>query len=237
MNDDPAAHGLEPALALRSYVAAVKPIAVGRSTSATAAASSPSAKDTDRDAADRLRRRRRPALDQQLRCADRRAAAIRWSGPSAWTTSPSTSVPCRRRVRRPATLIGVDGGERQTAEELASAAADDQLRGSLLDLQARAARLPPRWESGVSEPAADGAACWPRSRSSRRGTGAPGLSAALSATSCSGRRDGRLRLAVDGDARGDRARTRSARRAHVSRCRRHSAPGACARREQAGRST
>ncbi len=32
MNDDPADHGLEPALALRSYVAAVKPIAAGEST-------------------------------------------------------------------------------------------------------------------------------------------------------------------------------------------------------------
>jgi alanine racemase len=32
MNQDPAAHGLEPALALRSYVAAVKPIAPGQST-------------------------------------------------------------------------------------------------------------------------------------------------------------------------------------------------------------
>jgi alanine racemase len=32
MNNDPADHGLEPALALRSYVAAVKPIAAGQST-------------------------------------------------------------------------------------------------------------------------------------------------------------------------------------------------------------
>jgi alanine racemase len=32
MNADPADHGLEPALALRSYVAAIKPIAVGQST-------------------------------------------------------------------------------------------------------------------------------------------------------------------------------------------------------------
>ncbi len=32
MNDDPADHGLEPALALRTYVAAVKPIAAGEST-------------------------------------------------------------------------------------------------------------------------------------------------------------------------------------------------------------
>jgi alanine racemase len=32
MNDDPADHGLEPALALRSYVAALKPIAAGEST-------------------------------------------------------------------------------------------------------------------------------------------------------------------------------------------------------------
>jgi len=32
MNNDPADHGLEPALALRSYVAAVKPIAAGEST-------------------------------------------------------------------------------------------------------------------------------------------------------------------------------------------------------------
>jgi len=32
MNNDPAEHGLEPALALRSYVAAVKPIAAGQST-------------------------------------------------------------------------------------------------------------------------------------------------------------------------------------------------------------
>ena len=51
-----------------------------------------------------------------------------------------------------ATIIGRDGAERQTAEDLAHRLGDDQLRGAVRDLPARAADLPPRWRAGVSEP-------------------------------------------------------------------------------------
>ena len=53
---DPAAHGLEPALELRSYVAALKPLAPGESVGYGATFTAARA-DVDRDAADRLRRR------------------------------------------------------------------------------------------------------------------------------------------------------------------------------------
>ena len=77
--DDPAAHGLEPALSLVSYVAEVKDAAPGQS----AGYGRPlrrRAPDAHRDAADRLRRRRPPRPDQQRRRARRAAAACRSIG-------------------------------------------------------------------------------------------------------------------------------------------------------------
>ena len=68
---DPAAHGLEPALTLVSYVAEVKPIAPGQSAGYGRRFVAPGA-DLDRHAADRLRGRHAARADEQRRRARRR---------------------------------------------------------------------------------------------------------------------------------------------------------------------
>ena len=119
MNDDPAAHGLEPALALRTYVAAVKPIAAGRQRRIRPPLHR-RARDLDRHAADRLRRRRPPRADQQLRRADRRRAATRWCGTvSMDNITVDVGPEPRSWRRRRGDADRRDGAERQTAEDLA----------------------------------------------------------------------------------------------------------------------
>ena len=73
MNDDPASHGLEPALELTSYVAAVKLARAGRERRLRPAVGG-AVGHVDGDGADRLRGRDPPRADQQLRRADRRPA-------------------------------------------------------------------------------------------------------------------------------------------------------------------
>ena len=156
----------------------------GRATaSATGGASSPSATTWIATLpigyGDGIRR----ALTQQLRRARRRAAlSARRDGEHG----QHHARPGRRRrgvdVGQPATIIGVDGGERQTAEELARRIGTINYEIVCGDLAARAAGLPPRRGAGVSD-------C---SRSAR-GAGATrasgrGSSAARSATGCSGAR-------------------------------------------------
>ncbi len=118
MNHDPADHGLEPALALRSYVAAVKPIAVGESTgygrTFIAAADSVIATipigygdGVPRALADNcdvlIGGRRYPL--RGMVSMDNITAEL----------GPASGVSVGDR----ATLIGTDGDERQTAEDIA----------------------------------------------------------------------------------------------------------------------
>ena len=98
---DPADHGLEPALELVSYVAAVQARRAGTERGLRAPLRG-RARDVDRHHPDRVRRRRAPRADQQRGRARRRASRCRSSGRSRWTTSPSTwgtsrSRPARRR--------------------------------------------------------------------------------------------------------------------------------------------
>jgi alanine racemase len=118
MNDDPADHGLEPALALRTYVAAVKPIAAGQSTgygrrfiadSDGYVATLPIGYGDGvvralADNCDVLIGGRRYPLCGMV-SMDNITVAL--------GAEPAVAVGER------ATLIGVDGGERQTAEDLA----------------------------------------------------------------------------------------------------------------------
>jgi len=118
MNRDPADHGLEPALTLRSYVAAVKPIATGESTGYG----------------------RRFIADRESHIA---TLPIGYGDglPRALANNCDVLIGGHRyplrgmvsmdnitvdigpepvvSVGEPATIIGVDGGERQTAEDLA----------------------------------------------------------------------------------------------------------------------
>ena len=116
--EDPAAHELEPALSLVSYVAEVKDAEPGQS----AGYGRPlrgRAPDPHRDAADRLRRRRPPRPDQQRgrarggppRAADRDGLDGQHHGRPRATAG--------REPGAEAILIGAQGGERILAEEWA----------------------------------------------------------------------------------------------------------------------
>ena len=116
------ARGLEPALELRSYVAEVKPCGAGES--AGYGRRFIAERDTDRRAADRLRRRLAARPLEQRRGADRRAP------PPARRHRQHGQRHRRPRRRRgrgaaaaasAAVLIGSQGSERITAEELARA--------------------------------------------------------------------------------------------------------------------
>ena len=90
--EDPAEQGLEPALELRSYVADVKRFEAGASAGYGRTWRAP--EDTwvgvlPIGYGDGVRR---GALATTPRCWSA-AAATRWSAPSRWTTSPSTSAP------------------------------------------------------------------------------------------------------------------------------------------------
>ena len=120
MNEDPALQALEPALELtlvRGRGQARRAWATARATGGVRRRPG----DVDRDGSDRLRATGSvAALTNNCDVLDRRLAAIRSSGPSAWTTSRSTSAPTRSpRRARSRRIIGRDGAERQTAEELA----------------------------------------------------------------------------------------------------------------------
>ena len=186
MDDDPAAHGLEPALELSSYVAAVKRGAAGRE------------------------RRLRPPVRRRPRHLDRhccRSATPTACG-AALTNNCDVLIggralsagrhrqhgqrhgrprpePARGRSATTAMLIGRDGAERQTAEDLARRLETINYE-ILCGISRRVPRdLPPRRAPGVSRR--------PRSKRWRRSPAAAGSSAAPSATACSSAAHRRLR--------------------------------------------
>lgn len=118
MNNDPADHGLEPALALRSYVAAVKPIAPGQSTGygRRFVAEHPGYIATlPIGYGDGLVRALAGNCDALI--GGRRYPLCGMVSMDNITVDvgPEAVVVCGER----ATLIGTDGRERQTAEDLA----------------------------------------------------------------------------------------------------------------------
>jgi alanine racemase len=118
MNHDPADHGLEPALALRSYVAAVKPIAAGESTGygrhfvATADSQIATIPIGYGDGLPRAL-----ANNCDILIGGRRYPLCGMVSMDNITVDlgPDSGVGVGDR----ATLIGTDGAERQTAEEIA----------------------------------------------------------------------------------------------------------------------
>jgi alanine racemase len=118
MNRDPTEHGLEPALALRTYVAALKPIAAGESTGygrrfiAERASQIATLPIGYGDGVVRAL-----ANNCDVLIGGRRYPLCGMVSMDNITVDvgPEPVV----RVGDPATLIGVDGSERQTAEELA----------------------------------------------------------------------------------------------------------------------
>jgi alanine racemase len=118
MNNDPADHGLEPALALRTYVAAIKPIAVGESTGYGRRFVA----DRDSNIAtlpigygDGIPRALANNCDVLIGGRRYPLRGMVSMDNITVDVGPEPSV----RVGERATLIGVDGGERQTAEDLA----------------------------------------------------------------------------------------------------------------------
>ena len=232
MNDDPAAHGLEPALEL-TLATSPRSSRARRGERRLRAAVRRRARDLARDGADRLRRRRPPRAHQQLRGADRRPAlpAGRHGQHGQHHRRRRARADVVARAATRSTLIGADGRERMTAEELARRIGTINYEITVRDLRAGAARVPPRREPGVSvERSARGA---------RRGraTSRPGWSAARCATGCSGGPPTTTTSRSTGDARaaGTRARAlgRRARVRAVGGVRRVAGGGA---RPHAGRS-
>jgi alanine racemase len=118
LNEDPAAHGLEPALALHTYVAAVKPIAVGESTGygrhfiATQASNIATLPIGYGDGLPRA------LADNCDVLIGGRRYPLRGMVSMDNITVDVGHEPVVQ-VGDKATLIGSDGGERQTAEDLA----------------------------------------------------------------------------------------------------------------------
>jgi alanine racemase len=118
MNSDPADHGLEPALALRSYVAAIKPIAAGQSAGygrRFIAARDSHIATLPIGYGDGIPRALADNCDVLI--GGRRYPLCGMVSMDNITVDvgPEPSV----QVGDRATLIGVDGAERQTAEDLA----------------------------------------------------------------------------------------------------------------------
>ena len=199
---DPGARGLEPALELSSYVADVKRCARRARAPATAAASSPSATPTWACCRSATATAGGAPVQQRGR-ADRRAAPPARGHRQHGQRSPSISArePSAEQLRgAEAILIGIQGGERITAEEVARSARHDQLRGHLRAQPARAARLPPRRRAASRR--ASRVRPRPRARTARA-THEP------RARGCAGRARGPARLA--GRRRGARPRARARR--------------------------
>ena len=231
--EDPAQRGLEPALTLRLLRRRGAPLRAGRQRRLRpplAAPSEPTWVGTiPIGYGDGWRR----ALHEQRRRADRRAPLPggRHRQHGQHHRRPRTRHRRRRRAR-PSMLIGAQGDERITAEELARRHRHDQLRDHLrADRRASAAH----WSARVNAPSrrsrSDSAASRPV-LAARSGAGATrtasGSSAARCATRCSRPAPlADLDLAVAGDAaEAARAVAKAARRATRSRCPRSSAPGA-----------
>jgi alanine racemase len=118
MNEDPAAHGLEPALELSSYVAAVKPARAGDTVGYGArfvATRDTSIATIPLGYADGVRRALTNNCDVLI--AGRRyplVATVSMDNVTA-EVGPDGGVDCGDRV----TVIGADGAQRQTAEDVA----------------------------------------------------------------------------------------------------------------------
>jgi alanine racemase len=118
MNADPADHGLEPALALRSYVAAVKPIAAGESTGygrRFIAGHDTNMATLPIGYADGVPRALANNCDVLIRGRRYPLRGMVSMDNITVDVGSETAV----RIGHRATLIGVDGAERQTAEDLA----------------------------------------------------------------------------------------------------------------------
>ena len=118
MNNDPADHGLEPALALRTYVAAVKPIAPGESTGygrRFIAQSDSHIATLPIGYGDGLARALADNCDVLIGGRRYPLRGMVSMDNITVEVGPEPLVGLGQR----ATLIGSDGGERQTAEELA----------------------------------------------------------------------------------------------------------------------
>ena len=118
MNNDPADHGLEPALALRTYVAAVKPIAPGESTGygrRFIAQSDSHIATLPIGYGDGLARALADNCDVLIGGRRYPLRGMVSMDNITVDVGPEPLVGLGQR----ATLIGNDGGERQTAEELA----------------------------------------------------------------------------------------------------------------------
>ena len=118
MNHDPADHGLEPALALRSYVAAVKPIAAGESAGygrRFVAARDSNIATLPIGYGDGLPRALADNCDVLIGGVRHPLRGMVSMDNITVDVGPEP----RLRVGDLATLIGVDGGQRQTAEDLA----------------------------------------------------------------------------------------------------------------------
>ena len=226
---DPAAHGLEPALALSSYVAEVKRCAAGESAGygrrfvAERATPASACCRSDTATAGGAGSRATP------RCSSRgrRRALVGTVSMDNVTIDLGAGAEAEQLRGAPAILIGTEAEQRITAEDVARAAGNDQLRDQLRADGAGAARLSPRRRAGAARdgsravrrtdgPVAPGAR-WMRlsrrrvrrSRDARRG-----WSAARSATAVLGRATSDVDVVVDGDpAESARAIARAAGRA------------------------
>jgi alanine racemase len=119
MNEDPAPHGLEPALALRSYVAAVKPIAPGQSAGygrRFVAEADGWLATVPIGYADGVNRRLTNNCDVLI--GGRRYPLVGTVSMDNITVDLGGGPPAVS-VGDPVTVIGADGSERQTAEDIA----------------------------------------------------------------------------------------------------------------------
>ena len=247
---DPAARALEPALELSSYVAEVKLVPRGGERRLRTPVRG-RRRHLHRRAADRLRRRLAARAVQQRRRAHRRAPppAGRHGQHGQHHRRPRAARPSVERLRgERAILIGIQGSERITAEEVAR-------RLDTINYEVTCALTPrvPRVYHRDGVPLdAERASARPERRTPRRherrawrrprrAGGHAGVAGRRRGARprCSDARPRDLDIVVDGDpARGRaRGRARGAGAPRASRSRRSSAPGGWSRATAPGRST
>ena len=224
-HEDPGARGLEPALRLESYVAAVRRFEPGDS-AGYGRRWQRRAADLGRDAADRVRRRLAARAHEQRRRARRADGATRSSGTVSMDNitidlGPETDVEPGDR----AVLIGADGERAHPVRGRRAAPRHDQLRDHLRAVAARPAR-PSARVSDVAQRLHESAAGAGRARGARRRRRVRVGRRRRGARRDPRAPDHRRRPGHDRRARG-RSRARSRRRpaARRSRCPRSSAPG------------
>ena len=157
MNEDPDRHGLEPALELTSYVAAVKLARPGESAGDRHGASSPS-HDTwlatvPIGYADGVRRALTGRLEVLI--AGRRLPAVGTISMDNLTVAIGRDRPSDIGPETTVTLVGRDGSQRQTIEDLARGMGHDRPRDPVRPLESRHPGISPRRRAGeVSDPLA-----------------------------------------------------------------------------------